>query len=67
MISFELTEEQEMIRSTLREFAQDVLRPAAREADEESKLPEGLLDQAWELGLTSTQLPSAVGGGAEAS
>jgi len=66
MISFELTEEQELIRSTLREFAQDVLRPAAREADEEGRLPDGLLDQAWELGITSTQLPGAVGGGDEA-
>ena len=51
--------------STLREFAADVLRPAAREADESSQLPEGLLDQAWELGLTDTQLPGAVGGGDE--
>jgi alkylation response protein AidB-like acyl-CoA dehydrogenase len=66
MISFGLTEEQELIRSTLREFAADVLRPAAREADESSALPDGLLDQAWELGLTSTQLPAAVGGGDEA-
>jgi len=66
MISFGLTEEQELIQSTLREFSQDVLRPAAREADESSALPDGLLDQAWELGLTSTQLPGAVGGGDEA-
>jgi alkylation response protein AidB-like acyl-CoA dehydrogenase len=65
MISFGLTEEQELVRSTLRDFAAEVLRPAAREADESSRLPEGLLDQAWELGLTSTQLPAAVGGGDE--
>jgi alkylation response protein AidB-like acyl-CoA dehydrogenase len=65
MISFGPTEEQELVRSTLREFAADVLRPAAREADEASRLPDGLLDQAWELGLTSTQLPAAVGGGGE--
>ncbi|MEN8159532.1 MAG: acyl-CoA dehydrogenase family protein [Myxococcota bacterium] len=66
MISFELTEEQELIRSTLREFAQEVVRAAGRDADEASALPDGLLDQAWELGLTSTQLPGAVGGGDEA-
>ena len=47
MISFGPTDEQELVRSTLREFAADVLRPAAREADESSQLPEGLLDQAW--------------------
>jgi alkylation response protein AidB-like acyl-CoA dehydrogenase len=66
MISFGPTDEQELVRSTLREFAADVLRPAAREADEASRLPDGLLDQGWELGLTSTQLPAALGGGGEA-
>ncbi len=65
MISFGLTDEQELVRSTLREFAAAVLRPAAREADESSHLPDGLLDQAWELGLTSTQLPGTLGGGDE--
>jgi acyl-CoA dehydrogenase len=66
MISFGPTDEQELVRSTLRDFAQDVLRPAARAADEASRLPDGLLDQAWELGLVSTQLPGVHGGGDEA-
>ena len=57
MISFGPTEEQELVRETMREFAADVLRPAAREADEASALPDGLLEQAWELGLTATQIP----------
>jgi alkylation response protein AidB-like acyl-CoA dehydrogenase len=66
MISFGPTEEQELIRNTLREFAAQVVRPAARAADEASELPDGFLQQAWELGLTATQLPAAVGGGGEA-
>ena len=49
MISFGPTEEQEVVREALREFATEVLRPAAREADEASALPDGLLDQVWEL------------------
>lgn len=65
MISFGPTEEQEVVREAMREFAQDVLRPAAREADEESRLPERFLDQIAELGLTSTQLPESAGGGGE--
>jgi alkylation response protein AidB-like acyl-CoA dehydrogenase len=65
MISFGPTEEQELIRNTLRDFAAQVVRPAARAADEASELPAGFLQQAWELGLTSTQLPSALGGGGE--
>ena len=66
MISFGPSEEQELIRNTLRDFAAQVLRPAARAADEASELPAGFLDQSWELGLTATQLPAAVGGGGEA-
>jgi alkylation response protein AidB-like acyl-CoA dehydrogenase len=65
MIAFGPSEEQDLIRNTLREFAAQVVRPAARAADEASELPAGFLAQAWELGLTATQLPSAVGGGGE--
>lgn len=65
MISFGPTEEQEVVREAMREFADQVLRPAAREADEESRLPEGFLDQIAELGLTSTQLPESAGGAGE--
>jgi len=65
VISFGPTEEQEVVRDAMREFAEQVLRPVAREADEEEHLPDGLLDQVWELGLTSTQLPEAFGGGGE--
>jgi alkylation response protein AidB-like acyl-CoA dehydrogenase len=66
MISFGPTEEQELVRNTLRDFAAQVVRPAARGADEASELPDGFLQQAWELGLVATQLPAAVGGGGEA-
>ncbi len=66
MISFGLTEEQELVRSTLREFASDVVRPIARECDEASKLSEEFLAQVWDLSLVSTQLPDRYGGGGEA-
>ena len=65
MISFGPSEEQEVVRDAMREFATEVFREAAREADEASALPAGLLEQVWELGLTSTQLPEAYGGGGE--
>ncbi|HYD49818.1 MAG TPA: acyl-CoA dehydrogenase family protein [Terriglobales bacterium] len=66
MISFALTQEQETAREAMRNFAADVLRPAAREHDEASTLPESFLAQAWELGLVPTQLPETVGGYGEA-
>lgn len=65
MISFAPTEEQEVAREAMRDFAVEVMRPQARAADEESRLPDGFLDQVAELGLVSTQIPEAYGGGGE--
>ena len=65
MISFKMTEEQEMVREAMRGFADEVLRPVARDCDEESKLSDEALSQCWELSLVSTQLPDALGGGGE--
>ena len=47
MISFELSEEQNIIRSTMNRFATDVLLPEARRVDEECRIDEGLLAQLW--------------------
>ena len=65
MISFGLTEEQEVIRETLREFANEALRPIGRECDEAFEIPQDFLDTVWELGLTNTQIPEEFGGGGE--
>ena len=62
MISFGLTEEQDAIRSAIHEFAEGVVRPLARKCDEESAVPDDFLKQAWQLGLTITQVPEAFGG-----
>ena len=66
MISFGPSDEQTLVVETLKSFAADVLRPAARAADESEKLPEDVLQQAWELGFAATQLPEAYGGAGEA-
>ena len=65
MISFGMTEEQELVRDAMRDFAAEVLRPVARECDETESISEDLLQSIWELGLTSTQLPAEFGGGGE--
>ena len=62
MISFSLTEEQESAREAIRGFAEAAVRPIARDCDEGAAIPDAFLDQAWELGLTATQLPEDVGG-----
>ncbi len=66
MISFGMTEEQELIRDAMREFAADAIRPLGRECDETSSIPDDLLQTLWDLGLTSTQIPTEYGGGGEA-
>jgi alkylation response protein AidB-like acyl-CoA dehydrogenase len=62
VISFEPTEEQDVAREAMREFAAKSMRPRARECDEAEQLPDAFLQEAWELGLTATHLPEAVGG-----
>ena len=66
MISFKLTDEQEVVREALHDYAEQAIRPVARDADEASALPEDWLAQTWELGLVSTQLPEEFGGAGEA-
>jgi alkylation response protein AidB-like acyl-CoA dehydrogenase len=65
VISFKLSEEQEVVRDAMHDFAEQAMRPIARDADEASKVPEEFLGQAAELGLVSTQIPEAFGGGGE--
>ena len=66
MISFGLSEEQEMVRDAMRDFAAEAIRPIARDCDESGEIPDDFLETAWSLGLTSTQLPEAFGGAGEA-
>ena len=65
MIAFGPTEEQELVRDAMREFAADVLRPVAREFDEASEISSELLDTIAQLGLVSTSISEAHGGGGE--
>jgi len=66
VISFGPSEEQELVRDAMREFAADAIRPIARACDEASEIPQDFLETAWSLGLTSTQIPEAYGGAGEA-
>lgn len=62
MISFSLSDEQQSAQTAMRDFAAQVLREAARDCDENSAIPDALLEQTWELGLVATQLPEEFGG-----
>ncbi len=67
MIDFEPTEEQQLIVDTVRQFAQNEVRPRARDCDESGKLADEVLGAAHELGLVANALPEAQGGGGERS
>lgn len=56
---FDLTpdDEQKMIVDTVGEFAEEILRPAAREADEAATYPPDLVAKAAELGITAINVP----------
>ncbi len=62
MIGYELTEDQKMYQKTARDFARDVIRPAAVHHDETGEYPWEVLKQAWELGLMNTMVPAEYGG-----
>jgi len=62
MINFELDEEQKLIRDTVIGFAQDEIRPHAREADEHGAVPASIVQQGWDLGLVQSIIPEEYGG-----
>ncbi|WP_372460245.1 acyl-CoA dehydrogenase family protein [Nocardia coffeae] len=63
---FDLTpsDEQQMIVETVRDFAGEILRPAAHEADSATAAPRDLLERAAELGITLINVPEELEGAA---
>lgn len=62
MIDFDLTEEQAMIRESLKGFAAEVLAPKARAIDEAGEMPAEVIQAGWELGLIAASIPEEYGG-----
>ena len=61
-MNFELSEEQEMVRNAVREFAEAEIAPLAREYDEEEKFPRKQLDGLAKMGLLGMIIPEEYGG-----
>lgn len=59
---FALTEEQELIRRTVREFAEKEIAPRARHVDETGEFPAATFAKMGELGLMGLPFPEAYGG-----
>jgi alkylation response protein AidB-like acyl-CoA dehydrogenase len=61
-MNFELSEEQKMIRDTVREFAEREIRPVAKELDEKAEFSHDLTRKMGELGIFGMYLPEKYGG-----
>ena len=67
MIDFGPSEEQALIIETVRQFAENEIRPRCREGDESGRPDPAILDAGHELGLVANALPEEIGGGGERS
>ncbi len=61
-MDFELTETQQMIRQTVREFAEREVKPRAKELDEKGEFSYELTKMMGDLGLFGMNLPEKYGG-----
>ncbi len=61
-MDLQLSEEQELVRNSIREFAQAEIAPLAREYDEAEKFPHKQLEGLAEMGLLGMIIPEEYGG-----
>jgi short/branched chain acyl-CoA dehydrogenase len=61
-LNFDLSQEHELVRSTVREFAQERVAPVAEELDRESRFPYDLVAELGELGLMGMTISDEYGG-----
>ncbi len=61
-MNFELNEEQQQIKASVREFAESEIKPHVMEWDEAQRLPEELRPKLAELGLMGVIFPEEYGG-----
>jgi alkylation response protein AidB-like acyl-CoA dehydrogenase len=62
-MDFDLTDEQRLLRDTVRDFAQNEVAPVAGELDETKAFPYDLVKKMGELGLMGIPFPEEYGGG----
>jgi acyl-CoA dehydrogenase len=61
-VSFQLTEEQQMLQKMARDFTAKEIIPVAAEYDEQAKFPQDIFDKAREIGLANMNIPEEYGG-----
>jgi short-chain 2-methylacyl-CoA dehydrogenase len=61
-LNLDLTEEHELVRRTVRDFAQERIAPVAEELDREHRFPYDIVAELAELGLMGIPVPEEYGG-----
>ncbi|MBZ5527915.1 MAG: acyl-CoA dehydrogenase [Acidobacteriia bacterium] len=61
-MNLQLSEEQQLLQKSVREFAESEVKPFAKELDESGHFPLAILKKAAELGLTAVAIPEDEGG-----
>ncbi len=62
MISFEFSDEQKALIDSTRGFVKERIIPIAGECDQQSKFPNDVFKEAWDLGIVNATIPEAYGG-----
>src|SRR5215211_7743580 len=62
-MNLDFTEEQQLVRTTVRDFARKRVAPIAEELDREARFPYELVGELAELGLMGMTIPEEYGGG----
>jgi alkylation response protein AidB-like acyl-CoA dehydrogenase len=61
-MNFDLSEEQKLLRQTIRDFAETEIAPGAAERDQAARFPTELMPKMAELGLFGIMIPQEYGG-----
>src|SRR5882724_3100805 len=57
-----ISEDETIFRDTVRQFAEDKIRPHVKEMDEKGVFERSLLDESFQLGLMGIEIPESYGG-----
>jgi alkylation response protein AidB-like acyl-CoA dehydrogenase len=60
----QLSEDENLFYSTVRQFAEEIIAPHVRAMDDEQKIAPAIVDKIFELGLMGIEIPEAHGGAA---
>ena len=61
-MDFDLSDEHDLLRKTVREFAEERIAPVAEELDREHRFPYEIVSELAELGLMGIPIPEEHGG-----